>query len=207
MYNKTINNIKNLGFFKSTSGVIEEGTSDQNKVINITVEEKATGEISLGAGTGTSGATVAFGIMENNFLGKGINLDANASVTEETIKGKFVVENPNYKNSDKSINVGIEAIEIDRSTEFGYKTNKQVSFGTDFELLQDFSLGLGLTNFYEKITTDVNASALQKLSKVIIDTFLKLDFDYDKRNQNFKHPRGIGVFTLWTYQLLVILVL
>ncbi len=196
LYNKTINNIKNLGFFKSTSGVIEEGASDQTKVINITVEEKATGEISLGAGTGTSGATVAFGIMENNFLGKGINLDANASVTEETIKGKFVVENPNYKNSDKSINVGIEAIEIDRSTEFGYKTNKTgISFGTDFELLQDFSLGLGLTNFYEKITTDVNASTLQKTQQGNYwDTFLKLDFDYDKRNQKFQTSQGYRSF-------------
>ena len=44
LYNKN-NNIKNLGF--KNLGVIEEGTSDQNKVINITVEEKATGEISL----------------------------------------------------------------------------------------------------------------------------------------------------------------
>ncbi len=196
LYNKTINNIKNLGFFKSTSGEIEDGASDQNKVINITVEEKATGEISLGAGTGTSGATVAFGIRENNFLGKGINLDANASVTEETIKGKFVVENPNYKNSDKSINVGIEAIEIDRSTEFGYKTNKTgITFGTDFELLQDFSLGLGLTNFYEKITTDVNASALQKTQQGNYwDTFLKIDFDYDKRNQKFQTSQGYRSF-------------
>ena len=134
--------------------------------------------------------------MENNFLGKGINLDANASVTEETIKGKFVVENPNYKNSDKSINVGIEAIEIDRSTEFGYKTNKTgISFGTDFELLQDFSLGLGLTNFYEKITTDVNASALQKTQQGNYwDTFLKLDFDYDKRNQKFQTSQGYRSF-------------
>ena len=196
LYNKTINNIKNLGFFKSTSGSIEEGPSDQNKIINITVEEKATGEISLGAGTGTSGATVAFGIRENNFLGKGINLDANASVTEETIKGKFVVENPNYKNSDKSVNVGIEAIEIDRSTEFGYKTNKTgITFGTDFELLQDFSLGLGLTNFYEKITTDQNASTLQKTQQGNYwDTFLKLDFDYDKRNQKFQTSQGYRSF-------------
>ena len=147
--------------------------------------------------------------MENNFLGKGINLDANASVTEETIKGKFVVENPNYKNSDKSINVGIEAIEIDRSTEFGYKTNKTgISFGTDFELLQDFSLGLGLTNFYEKITTDVNASALQKTQQGNYwDTFLKLDFDYDKRNQKFQTSQGYRSFYSLDYQLLVILVL
>ena len=196
LYNKTINNLKNLGFFKVAKGEIEKGKESDSRIINIFVEEKATGEISLGAGTGTSGATVGFGIKENNFLGKGINLDANASVTEETIKGKFVVENPNYKNSDKSINAGVEAIEIDRSTEFGYKTNKTgFSFGTDFELLDDLNLGLGLTNFYEKITTDANASALQKSQAGNYwDTFLKLDFDYDKRNQKFQATSGYKSF-------------
>ncbi len=196
LYNKTINNLKNLGFFKVAKGEIVKGKDSDSKVINISVEEKATGEISLGAGTGTSGATAAFGIKENNFLGKGINLDANATVTEETVKGKFVVENPNYKNSDKSINAGVEAIEIDRSTEFGYKTKKTgFLFGTDFEILDDLNLGLGLTNFYEKITTDANASALQKSQAGNYwDTFLKLDFDYDKRNQKFQATSGFKSF-------------
>ena len=39
--------------------------------IDIIIEEKATGEISAGAGVGTSGGTVAFNIKENNWLGQG----------------------------------------------------------------------------------------------------------------------------------------
>ena len=196
LYNKTINNIKSLGFFKSAEGEIINGSEDNTKIININVQEKATGEISLGAGTGTSGATVAFGVKENNFLGKGINLDAYASITEETIKGEFYAKNPNYKNSDKSIYAGVEAVEIDRSTEFGYKTNKTgFTFGTEFEYLDDLHLGLGLTNFYEKISTDGSASALQKTQDGNYwDTFLKLDFDYDKRNQKFQTTEGFKSF-------------
>ena len=196
LYNKTINNIKSLGFFKSTTAEIVKGTDENSKIINITIEEKATGEISLGAGTGTSGATVAFGVKENNFLGKGINLDAVATATEETIKGQFYVKNPNYKNSDKSIYGGVEAIEIDRSTEFGYKTNKTgFSFGTEFEYLDDLNLGIGFTNFYERIKTDGSASALQKTQDGNYwDTFLKLDFNYDKRNQKFQTTDGFKSF-------------
>ena len=196
LYNKTINNIKSLGFFKSATSEIVNGSDENSKIININIEEKATGEISLGAGTGTSGATVAFGVKENNFLGKGINLDAIASVTEETLKGQFYVKNPNYKNSDKSIYGGLEAIEIDRSTEFGYKTNKTgFSFGTEFEYLDDLNLGIGFTNFYEKIKTDGSASALQKTQDGHYwDTFLKLDFDYDKRNQKFQTTDGFKSF-------------
>jgi Outer membrane protein/protective antigen OMA87 len=94
LYNKTLNNIKSLGFFKNASGEIQDIESDNAKIINISVEEKATGEISLGAGAGTDGATIAFGVKENNFLGKGVRLTAGATLTEETIKGKFSVKNP-----------------------------------------------------------------------------------------------------------------
>ena len=151
---------------------------------------------SLGAGAGTDGATIAFGVKENNFLGKGVGLTAGVTLTEETIKGKFSVKNPNYKNTDKSIYVNFEALEIDRSTEFGYKTNKTgFSFGTDFEVLDDFDFGLGLSNFYEKITTDSSASALQKTQEGnYFDSFLKLDFDNDKRNQKFQTSDGYRSF-------------
>ena len=196
LYNKTLNNIKSLGFFREVGGEIQDIEGDNAKIINISVEEKATGEISLGAGAGTDGATIAFGVKENNFLGKGVSLNAGATLTEETIKGKFSVKNPNYKNTDKSIYVNFEALEIDRSTEFGYKTNKTgFSFGTDFEVLDDFDFGLGLSNFFEKITTDSSASALQKTQEGnYFDSFLKLDFDNDKRNQKFQTSDGYRSF-------------
>ncbi len=192
LFNKTINNIKSLGFFKNATGEIQDIKDDNSKIINISVEEKATGEISAGAGAGTDGATISAGVKENNFLGKGIALTAGGTLTEETLKGKFSVKNPNYKNSDKSIYINFEALEIDRSTEFGYKTNKTgFSFGTDFEVLDDFGFGLGLSNFYEKITTDSSASALQKTQEGNYwDSFLKLDFDQDKRNQKFQTSAG-----------------
>ena len=44
------------------------------KLLNITVEEKPTGEIMAGAGFGTSGGSFEFGVKENNYLGKGVKL-------------------------------------------------------------------------------------------------------------------------------------
>ena len=49
------------------------------------VEEKPTGEISLGAGVGTSGGSIGGGIKENNFLGKGINFNTNLEFHENTL--------------------------------------------------------------------------------------------------------------------------
>jgi outer membrane protein insertion porin family len=164
--NKSINNLKSLNFFKSVDSETVEGKSPDLMVINVEVEEKPTGEISAGAGAGTSGGTVSFGIKENNYLGKGLTVLSNFTINEETLKGIFSVTNPNYKNSDKSVYFTGESIETDRLTAFGYKTNKTgFSVGTNFEFLNNLKLGIGNSNYYEKIQTDSTASARQKLQE------------------------------------------
>ena len=80
--------MKSLNFSKCKSDVIE-GTSNDKKIININIEEKATGEISAGAGVGTSGTLLTVGV-ENNYLGKGINLNTNATISDESLKGLFL---------------------------------------------------------------------------------------------------------------------
>ena len=192
LHKKTINNLKSLKFFRSVKDEIKEGQSPNTKVINITVEEKPTGEISAGAGVGTSGGTIAFGVKENNYLGKGLSVDINGIIDEESVKGKFSITNPNYQNSDKSVSFSLEAIEIDRITDFGYKNNKVgFSVGTEFEYLNDLDLGISTSSFYEKIETDSTASSMQKKQEGNYwDTFLRFGFDLDKRNQIFQTSDG-----------------
>ncbi len=189
---KSINNLKSLNFFKNVTSEVIDGTNSDFKIINITVEEKPTGEISAGAGVGTSGSSVSFGVRENNYLGKGINLASNITLTDESLKGRFSVTNPNFKNSDKLVYFSAEASEIDRLSAYGYKTNKTgVSIGTNFEYLNNFTIGLGNSNFYEKIETDSTASARQKTQEGNYwDSFINLNFDYDTRNQKFQPTDG-----------------
>ena len=189
---KSINNIKNLNFFKSVKSEILDSNLGNNKILNIEVEEKATGEITAGAGFGTDGGTVAFGVKENNFLGKGISIDSSIRLSEEDIKGGIVVSNPNFKNTDKSVYFSLQTLETDRMKKSGYKTNKSgFSFGTEFEFFDDVNFGLGTSNFYEKISTDSTASARQQQQKGHYwDSFLNLSFSQDKRNQKFQTSKG-----------------
>ena len=189
---KSENNLKSLNFFKNISSEIIDGNESNSKIININVKEKPTGEIMAGAGVGTSGGTILFGVKENNYLGKGLSVDANATFTSETFKGQLKVNNPNYKNSDKSLFTSIEATEIDRLKKNGYKTNKTgFEIGTRFEYYDDFNLGLSTRSFYEKIDTDSTASSRQQSQEGSYwDTFIKFNFDYDKRNQKFKTDDG-----------------
>ena len=77
---KSINEIKSLNFFKNVETEILDVENENTKIINITVEEKPTGEISLAAGVGTGGSTIGGGIVEKNFLGKGVNLKTNLEI-------------------------------------------------------------------------------------------------------------------------------
>ncbi len=189
---KSLNNIKSLNFFKNVDSEVVDGSNGNSKIINFTVEEKPTGEIMAGAGFGTSGSSIMFGVKENNYLGKGLAIDVNANISTDTLKGKFSVTNPNYKNSDKSLSFNVQAIEIDRIADFGYKTNKSgLEIGTKFEYLDDLNLGVGARSFVEKIETDATASARQKKQAGnYFDTFVNFDFDYDKRNQRFRPSDG-----------------
>ena len=190
--NKSVNNIKNLNFFKSVRTDVVNGKNQNSKIINYKVEEKPTGEITAGAGVGTDGGTFSIGVKENNYLGKGLSVNADAAISTGSLKGNFSVTNPNFNNSDKSVFVSIKAEETDKLKDFGYKTNKTgFSLGTNFEYLKDFKLGLSTSSFLEKMETDSTASASQqKQAGNYWDTFLKFNFDYDKRNQKFKTTDG-----------------
>ena len=192
LYTKSLNNIKSLNFFENVEGEVLEGNKFNSKIINISIVEKATGEIFAGVGTGTGGSNVSFGVKENNYLGSGVVVDTNLSLSETKVKGKLFISNPNYKNSDKSLNLNIESSVIDRLSTSGYKSNVTgFSLGTDFEYLDDLRFGISTKNLIEKITVDSKASAKQKKQEGnYFDNFLGMDFSYDKRNQRFQTTSG-----------------
>ena len=64
LFEKSINNIKSLGFFKSVKSEIVNGSSESSKIVNIEVEEQPTGEISIAAGAGTDGFTTGAQLNE-----------------------------------------------------------------------------------------------------------------------------------------------
>ena len=119
-------------------------------------------------------------------------MSSNVTIEDDSIKGALKLNSPNYKNSDKSFYGSIQADENDQLTNYGYKSSKTgFTLGTKFEYLEDLSLGLSSSSFYEEIVTSSAASALQKKQAGNYwDTFLKVDLDYDKRNQKFQTSDG-----------------
>jgi len=195
---KTINRLKSLDFFSKVDSEIINSTDQNKKIINITVEEKPTGEIMAGAGVGTNGGTIAFGVSENNFLGRGIEFSSDITISEDTLKGLIALNNPNYKGSNRSLNTSIESTTTDRLTDFGYKSNKTgLSVGSGFEFYDDLYWNTGVSLYNDKLETNSSASAtMKKQEGSYFDSFFNQTFSYDKRNQRYKTTDGfISRFT------------
>lgn len=192
LFNKSVSAIKSLNIFKSVTTEVVDSNNPVEKEINISVEEKPTGEVSLGAGIGSSGASTFFGVKENNFLGKGIKLDSNITLSEETVKGQLFVVNPNFNNSDRDMIFNLQSSETDRLADFGYKTNKNAaSIGTNFEYLDDLFLSPRIEVNNEKIETSSAASALLKKQEgSYLDLTGSYVLAYDKRNQKYEPSDG-----------------
>tara|TARA_B100000767_G_C19766547_1_gene537815 strand:- start:712 stop:2949 length:2238 start_codon:yes stop_codon:yes gene_type:complete len=192
LHKKSINNIKSLNIFSLVNSEILKNPNNNQKIINITVNEKPTGEISAGAGVGTNGASVNFGVRENNFLGRGIELSTNLSISEKSIRGITSLNNPNYKGTNKSLKLSAESSVTDNLKNFGYKSNKTgLSIGTGFEYYKDLFLNVGISSYAETLKTDASASTnIQKQKGSYFDTFLNYSFSFDKRNQRFKPSKG-----------------
>jgi len=204
LFNKSINKIKSKKIFKTVVKKISEGSSPNSKIIDVLVKEQPTGEISLGAGYGTSGATLGGGVKERNFLGSGMTLDTNLSISEETVLGKFSVIKPNFNYSDNTVFASIESSQTDRMKTFGYETKKiGTSLGTTFQQYENFYFSPELEVFYEDLSTDSTATAsLKKQNGSYFDGTFNYKINYDLRDKNYQPTDGTQ--TIFTQALPVI---
>ncbi len=196
LFQKSINKIKSRGIFKSVTSDIKKSKIDnQKKIIDIIVEESPTGEIFAGAGTGTSGATISAGIQEKNYLGKGIKLKTNILVSEDQIKGKFHVENPNFRNTDRSLNTIIESTSSDFLSTGGFKTSRTgLGIGTGFEQYSDLFVNLDISAYYEKLETSSTASAHKRRQEGdYLENLLSYGLTFNKLDQNFQPTDGFKI--------------
>ena len=192
LFNRSINNIRSRNIFSSVESEVLPGSNESQKIINLTVVEKPTGEISLGAGFGSSGGTIGGGIKENNFLGKGIKLNTDLSISPETIKGIFIYEKPNFNYSDNSLLLSATSTARNQIAVAGYKSSELgFSVGTSFEQYENFYITPKFSTTFETLTTTSSASKnYKKQEGSFFDNYLDYTLDYDNRNKRYKPNEG-----------------
>ncbi len=192
LYNKSLDKIRALNIFKSVKSESRNGSSQNLKEIDIIVEEKPTGEISLAAGVGTSGTTIGGGIVEKNFLGKGINLKTNLELSDTSIKGQFVYSKPNFAYTDNTLSTSLFSTTTDNLTDFGYKVSELgLSLGTSYEQYENLYFNPNIKASLENLETNSTAStSLKKQEGNYSDLYFQYGLNYDLRNSSFKPSSG-----------------
>ncbi len=188
---KSIAKIKSRKIFKNVVPNVKSGSEPNLKIIDISVEEQPTGEISAGAGVGTNGGNFVFDISENNWLGQGKRVGFNIDVSNESLKGAINYYDPNYDFLGNSLRYSVFSRSNDKPDQGYENTLMGASVETSFEQYKDIFASLGISGSYDDLRTDDSASAsLKKLSGEFTELAGNYGFTYDKRNRAFMPTEG-----------------
>jgi len=192
LVNKSINKIKGRRIFGKVTQKTLPGSSEDYKMLEITVEEKSTGEIMAGAGVGTEGTTFMFSVTENNWLGRGINLASALNLSEEKISGNIAVTDPNYHFSGNAVSAAFDVSQSDKTTTSGFKSSRTGgSLGTSFEQYEDIYFSPAIDIVHENIETESTAStAIKKMDGDYFNSNFTYGITIDKRNQSWQPTKG-----------------
>ena len=188
---KSLAQIRSKRIFASVKETTIQGSMPNSKKIEISVEEMPTGEISAGAGIGTNGGSFAFNIKENNWLGKGVTVSANADLSADSVSGSLSLTDPDYNFTGKELSYYLKSVQNDKK-DSGYE-NDVIGTGVSlsYEKFKDIYFSPGLSLTYDDLTTDNTASALLKKQS---GSSTDLMFDYalssDKRDRRFMPTAG-----------------
>ncbi len=188
---KSISKIKSRRIFGSVKSKVSKGSSEDLRIIDISVEEKPTGEISAGAGVGTDGGSFAFMVTENNWLGEGKNVSFDLDVREESLKGTLNYLDPNYDFLGNSLNYSLSSVQNDKPDQGYENTIVSAGIGTAFEQYKDIFAKLGLNVSFDDLQTQNNASdSLKKQAGDFTEVSGYYGFTYDQRDRTFMPTDG-----------------
>ncbi|MEX2311316.1 MAG: outer membrane protein assembly factor BamA [Rhodospirillales bacterium] len=105
--------IQNLGFFEKVNIEQVPGSAPDKTLINVALEEKPTGQITLGAGYSSSvGVLGDIRLTESNFLGRGQNVRLQLQIAAEASQVDFSFTEPYFLN--RELNAGFDLFRFTR---------------------------------------------------------------------------------------------
>ena len=199
-YNKfTMNyskdSIRATNFF-STVEIDDSRSNFPDKIdLTIDVEEKNTGEASIGAGYSSSTAgSITLGLRENNFLGKGQKVKFSASFANTRNTYDISITEPYFNNKNLSVTADLYS-NFNDPTGVNYESEDiGLGFALGFPLASDKNIRTKYSLFTSKIKPDSNATDYERLLGGT-DTVSQVGyiFSFDRRNSRYKPSNGFNL--------------
>jgi len=148
---ESIRNIRNLGFFSDVKVRNLVGSSEEQTITELTVEEQSTGELSIGLGYSSLEQTsLAFGIDERNFLGTGRALSLSFELSQKRSNFRLGVAEPYLFGRNLTGRAGVFNDKVKQDSVSISKTG--FDFGIGFEAAQDYYHNVGYELSQSKTT-------------------------------------------------------
>lgn len=143
---RSLQRINQLGYFSSADIRTREGSSPDQAIVTVDVQERSTGNLNFGGGTGSDGGVkISFAYEERNFLGKGQQVGLTIDYGEETQSLNFSFTEPWFRGREVSAG-GDVFFNRARSTDFAFdQDTRGVTARLGYALSDNWSQGWSYT--------------------------------------------------------------
>lgn len=186
--------MRNLGFFETVEIENAPGSAPDKTVVNVSVKEKSTGEISFGAGfSSTSGVLGDVSIRERNLLGRGQDLRVGLQVGTKQQQVDLSFTEPYFlgKNLSAGFDVFRTVRDLQNESSFDRKSTG-FSLRTGYKITDPLSQSLKYTLRQDEITdiaTDASL-AIKEQEGEFLTSSIGQTLLYDKRDNRFEPTDG-----------------
>jgi len=189
--------IRALGFFATSEVDAREGSSPEQVIIDVDVEEQPTGSLSFGGSYSTSGGFgAAISFRERNFLGRGQQLSLAATSGVDNRRYSFSFAEPAFLGRDVRFGIDLSYFETDSQTA-DYDT-AVASFSPSFAFPVSENGRLQLRYTAEATDIDINDEAdLGLIVRAegergrIIESSIGYTYSYDTRRTGLNPNAGV----------------
>jgi len=191
---KSLKRIEDLDFFNKVTMKQVQGSAPDKAVVNVEVEEKSTGSLSIGVGYSTnSGALADFGVRERNLLGRGQDLSLNFRLSQKETQIDLSFTEPYFLNRDIQAGFDLFNTKTDNQSASSYDTEtKGIGLRFGYPISPDLKEGWRYTLKATKVT-NVPSTASSYIREQAGDKNLSElghSLVYDRRNSKVNPSEG-----------------
>ncbi|MBT3558908.1 MAG: outer membrane protein assembly factor BamA [Rhodospirillales bacterium] len=189
--------IQNLNYFEKVSVERTPGSSPDKSVINVSVAEKSTGSLSIGAGFSSDiGPLAEVGVTERNLMGHGQTLALTFRIAAEASQLNLKFTEPYFM--DREVQAGFDVFRLTKDVQdTSSYDSEETGFGlrSGYAITEDLYQKWGYSLSFEKVTNVDDDASIFIQSQEGEETLSQLShtLSYDKRDRRVKPSEGYNV--------------
>ena len=196
----SVRDIRNLGFFSRVNVKNFRGSSSEQTITEIDVEEQSTGDLQLGVGYSTiDKASFNFGINERNFLGTGRKAQLSIGLSDRSTNFRVGLTEPYFLGRDLSASASFFS---DTTKETTYTAKSQgFDFGLAFNAANDIyhRIGYEIAQKQTRSKSSKATSVSGEEGKKLLGSAVSYTVGIDKRDNRFDPREGYNASLTETY--------